>query len=84
MLPQDKKSESSKEKYLYLLERFKKWAKVPSYDALLEAPHKQIQEKIEDYVLDLKKQISPNSIPTYFAPIELFYVMNDVNCNFKK
>ena len=32
----------------------------------------------------LKQTVSTNSIPIYFAPIELFCVMNDVELNFKK
>lgn len=78
------KSEITKKTYRYQLNKFKEWAKIKNYDGLLEAPHKDIQILLEDYVMYLKKNISPNSIPIYFAPIELFYVMNDVNVNFKK
>ncbi len=78
------KSEATKTAYKYHLEKFLDWAKIKNYDGLLQAPPKQIQELIEDYVMYLKKSISPNSIPVYFAPIELFYVMNDITVNFKK
>jgi len=78
------KSEATKKAYKYQLNKFKKWAKVKSFDGLLQAPQKNIQILLEDYVMYLKKTISPNSIPIYFAPIELFYVMNDLNLNFKK
>jgi len=70
--------------YKYQLEKFKNWTKIKDFDSLLQAPTNNIQELIEDYVFHLKKEISPNSIPIYFAPIELFFVMNDVNLNFKK
>ena len=78
------KSEATKKAYQYQLNKFRTWAKIKNYDGLLQAPQKQIQEMLEDYVMYLKKTVSANSIPIYFAPIELFYVMNDVNLNFKK
>jgi len=78
------KSDATKKAYKYQLNKFKKWAKIKSFDGLLQAPQKNIQILLEDYVMYLKKTISPNSIPIYFAPIELFYVMNDLNLNFKK
>lgn len=78
------KSEATLKNYKYQLEKFRTWAKVKSYNGLLEASRKEIQELLEDYVMYLKKNISPNSIPIYFSPIELFYVMNDIDLNFKK
>ena len=78
------KSESTKKTYRYQLNKFKEWTKIKDFDGLFQAPQKDIQILLEDYVMYLKKTISPNSIPIYFAPIELFYVMNDVNLNFKK
>ncbi len=78
------KTEATKKAYKYQLTKFKEWAKIKNFNGLLEAPQKDIQVMLEDYVMYLKKTISPNSIPIYFAPIELFYVMNDINLNFKK
>ena len=78
------KSEATKKAYLYHLNKFKKWAKIKDFNGLLQAPQKDIQILLEDYVMYLKNTVSPNSIPIYFAPIELFYIMNDVNLNFKK
>ncbi len=78
------KSKITKKSYLYQLEKFRQWAKIKDFNGLLQAPQKDIQILLEDYVMYLKNIVSPNSIPIYFAPIELFYVMNDVNLNFKK
>lgn len=78
------RSEATKKVYKYQLEKFREWSKIKNYDGLLQAPKKNIQELLEDYVMYLKKTISPNSVPPYFAPIELFYVMNDVDLNFKR
>jgi integrase len=78
------KSPATKKMYLYQIEKFRTWAKIKDFDSLLQAPTKNIQELLEDYVFNMKRDVSPNSIPVYFAPLELFFVMNDVNLNFKK
>ena len=78
------KTEATREAYLYQLEKFREWTKIKNFDSLLQAPQKQIQELLEDYVMYLKKKVSPNSVPIYYAPIELFFVMNDVMINYKK
>ena len=55
------KSENTKHVYHYLLEKFKRWAKVESFDDLLKADKKSIQRLVEDYVIHLKNKVSPNS-----------------------
>lgn len=84
MFEQAIKSEATKKAYLYQLTKFREWTEIKTFDGLMQAPQKDIQILLEDYVMYLKKTVSPNSIPIYFAPIELFYVMNDINLNFKK
>jgi integrase len=78
------KSKYTQKTYLYQLTRFRDWANLKTFNQLLLAPDKDLQILLEDYVMYLKSRISPNTIPIYFAPIELFYVMNDKNLNFKK
>ena len=78
------KSKYTQKTYLYQLTRFKDWANLETFDELLQAPDKDLQMLLEDYIMNLKSRLSPNTIPIYFAPIELFYVMNDKNLNFKK
>jgi len=78
------KTEATRKAYLYQLEQFRKWTKIKNFDSLLQAPQKNIQELLEDYVMHLKRKISPNSVPIYYAPIELFFVMNDITINYKK
>jgi len=77
-------TEATRKAYLYQLEQFRKWTKIKDFDSLLQAPQKNIQELLEDYVMHLKRKVSPNSVPIYYAPIELFFVMNDVIINYKK
>lgn len=78
------RSETTKKTYNHNFGLFLKFAKLPYADALLQLKDKFIEEIIEDYIFNLKKRVSPNSVPTYYAPIELFLVMNDKNLNFKK
>lgn len=59
------------------------WNKLTDYEDLLKADEKSIQRNLEDYLIYLKGKYSPNYIPSIIAPIELFYVMNDVNINSK-
>lgn len=78
------KTEATREAYLYQLKKFRQWTKIKDFDSLLQAPDKNIQTLLEDYAMHLKKKVSPNSVPIYFAPIELFFVMNDKMLNYKK
>jgi len=78
------KTEATRKAYKYQLDQFLKWTKIKDFDSLLQAPQKNIQTLLEDYVMHLKKKVSPNSVPIYYAPIELFFVMNDIIINYKK
>jgi len=51
---------------------------------MLEVTSKRLQVMLEDYLFLLKKKLSPNTIPVTFAAIEHFFIINDLNCNFKK
>jgi len=57
------KSDFTKQTYKYHLKKFREWAKIKSFEGLLQAPQKDIQIMLEDYVIYLKKIISPNSVP---------------------
>ena len=74
----------TQKKYKYELDRFMKWTGVTDYDDLLKADEKSIQRNLEDYLIYLKDICTPNYIPSRMAPVELFYVMNDVNLNNKR
>ena len=78
------KSEATRKQYLYQLEKFRNWAGIKDYDSLLEAPDKEIQTLLEDYLFYLKKRLSPNTIPPVFAALELFFAMNDKVIDSKK
>lgn len=78
------KSVETQKVYKYQLMRFKKWAGIQDYDDLLKADDKSIQRLVEDYLIHIKGEVSPNTIKSMLAPIELFYTMNEVNINSKR
>lgn len=78
------KSENTYKNYFYNLNRFRKHFKIKDFDGLLEIDSKKINEMIEDWLMYLRKKVSPNSIPTMYYGIELFFAMNDVTINSKK
>jgi len=51
---------------------------------MLTIEQKQLQIMVEDYVIMLKKKVSPNSVNTYMAGIEAFFETNDVELRWKK
>jgi len=75
------KSDNTKQVYLTLLEKFKRWAEVKDFDDLLKADEKSIQRLVEDYVMYLKDKVSPNSFSSQLSPVMLFFIVNDVNLN---
>lgn len=83
------RSEATKKTYLHYFNAFLKWAqknveKLVTADGLLQLKDEKLQEIIEDYLMYLRKRLSPNSIPAIIAALELFFSMNDKNLNFKK
>src|SRR5437667_122395 len=78
------RSEYTKRTYKFYLNRFLEFVKVKDHDNLLRLKTDALQEMIEDYVLYLKNSVSPNSLQTMIAPIELFVSLNDRILNWKK
>ena len=78
------RSEYTKRTYKFYLNKFLEFAKIKDHDKLLTLKTGALQEKLEDYVLYLKNRVSPNSLQTMIAPLELFFSMNDRILNWKK
>ena len=76
------KSEHSYKTYVDKLNRFMEFAGVSSYDELTR--EKNLQELLEDWIMTIKQQISPNSVPYYFYAIKSFLEVNDVELRWKK
>jgi len=71
--------------YQHHLNKFLEFCKIRDCDSLLTVPHEQLQIRLEDYVIYLKKKLSPNTIPIAFAAIKAFFEMNNiVDLNFNK
>jgi len=70
--------------YLKNLNRFKDFYKLKDYDSILGIDTKKLQEMIEDYVMDMKSKLSPNTIPTRVYPLQAFFEVNDIEIKWKK
>jgi len=77
------RSEVTKKDYLFELNKFLKWAK-KDYESLLFLAKPELTDLLVDYTLYLKKRVSPNSLPTYFAGLFKFLDMNDSEYNKRK
>jgi len=78
------KTEATFKTYMYNLRKFLRFSNFKSYDELLSLNPDKINRLIEDWLMELKETKSPNSIPTMYYGIELFFSMNDITLNFKK
>jgi len=76
------KSKHSFSTYMDKLDRFMKFVGIESYDELSRADNLQV--KLEDWIMSIKNQVSPNSIPYYFYGVKSFLEVNDVLLNWKK
>jgi len=72
------KSQYTLRNYRDHLKRFLKFTKLKNYDSLLKPSKDDIQIMIEDYVMDLKKTVSPNSVDTMVRGVRHFYVINKI------
>ena len=72
------KSQASRHTYRQQIQWFLRFTKIKDYDGLLKVPTEQMQTILEDYVMHLKKTISPNSVPVYMTGVKHFFVVNRV------
>jgi hypothetical protein len=78
------KSKETLKRYKYYLDMFLKFYHLKDYDSLVSMNTDKLQIMIEDYIMDLKKRVNPNSVPTYVTPIQTFMEVNDSNLNWRK
>ena len=78
------KSEATKVEYIKNLNRFKDFYKLKDYDSILGIENKKLQEMVEDYVMDMKTKLSPNTIPTRVYPLQAFFEINDIDLKWRK
>ena len=78
------KSEVTVKQYTYYLDKFIEFYKLKDYDSLLTIEPKKFQEMIEDFIMDVKKRYSPNSIPMFFFPLQSFCEANEIDLRWRK
>ena len=78
------KSQETLKRYKYYLDIFIKFFHLKDYDSLAAMDSKQLQVMVEDYVMDLKKRVNPNSVPTYINPLQTFLDVNENEIKWKK
>jgi integrase len=66
------------------LDNFMRFCGLEDYDSITRVSHEELQIKVEDYIINLKKKISPNTIPTFFYPVKAFLESNDIELKWKK
>jgi len=81
MFQESLQSEHSRKKYTYLVGLFKNYYKIKDYD---EFEKSELQKMVETYVIHIKKNINPNTVPSYINPIKTFLETNDVDLNWRK
>jgi integrase len=77
------RSEVTKKHHQLVLDRFLQWAN-KDYESLLFLEKPELTDLLIDYALHMKKRVSPNSLPSYFAGIYKFLDMNDKEFNKRK
>ena len=78
------RSKESKKQYVWYLNWFKNFYKLKDSDSMAGMEPKQVQIMVEDYVMDLKKKVNPNSVPSFVYPIFTFFEVNDIELKVKK
>jgi len=58
--------------------------KLKDYDSIARMEPKPAQIMIEDYVMDVKKRVNPNSVPSFIYPLKSFFDANDLDLKWSK
>jgi len=77
-------SEITAKQYKWYIDRFIQFYKLRDCDSALTIDQKQVQIMVEDYTMDLKKKVNPNSVPSYIYPILTFFEVNGIELKSKK
>ena len=75
------KSEYTKDLYIINLKRFMRFANIESIYQLSIISSTKLQQMLEDYLIELRHTINPNSIPIRFTGLRHFCIMNRKNIN---
>ncbi len=75
------KSEYTKDLYITNLKRFMQFINIEFVHQLTAISSVKLQQMLEDYLIELKHTINPNSIPVRFTGLRHFCIMNRKNIN---
>jgi len=78
------KSKETIKSYKWYLKKFKEYYKLRDYDSMAQMDQKKVQIMIEDYTMDLKKRVNPNSVPSFVFPVKAFFEANDIDLKWNK
>lgn len=84
MFQESLRSPESVKMYTYLVEKFMKFHHLLDFDSVVKLEKIEIQKLVETYVIHLKKQVSPNTIPSQANAIKTFLEVNDIDLNWRK
>ena len=75
------KSEYTRDLYIVNLKRFMRFTNIESTHQLTSTSSTKLQQMLEDYLIELRHTINPNSIPVRFTGLRHFCIMNRKNIN---
>lgn len=77
------RSKESVKNYKWYFDAFLKSSKL-DYDSVVVIEPSKLQILVEDYIMELKQRVSPNSMTAFFYPIKAFFEANDIELKYKK
>ncbi|MGI0056346.1 MAG: hypothetical protein ACREAK_03100 [Nitrosarchaeum sp.] len=75
------KTDSTKNNYIYFLNKYLDYTKKQTHDELLKETPEKIQQSIDDYVVSMKYSKSKSTIKLYIYAISHFFAINGVTLN---
>lgn len=84
MFQESLRSEHTRKTYTKLVGMFRDYHNIQDFDSILNVEQSDLQKMVETYVIHIKKNINPNTIPTYVNPIKTFLETNDIDLNWRK
>ena len=84
MFQESLNSEITRKRYTYALSIFKNYYKIKDFDGIITIEKSELQKMVETYVIHVKKNVNPNSVPPYLTPIKTFLETNDIELNWRK
>jgi len=78
------KSTETRKTYIYYLDDFISQFDLKDYDDLANTPQDKLQIMVEDYVMHIKKRLSPNIIKVPICALKAFLECNDIELRWGK